>query len=58
MEDNVSRDDFETAVLRNLLEINQILNAMVEFQEKMGEAIELLASEMGYQFSIKEDAEA
>ena len=58
MKDKITREDFETAVLRGLLDINETLKIMVEFQERLGEAIEMLAQEMGYEFNIKEDAKA
>lgn len=58
MAKDVSKEDFETAVLENQLKILSILATIVAFQEKMGEAIAMLAGEMGYSFEIKEDAEA
>ena len=58
MVDEISKDDFETAVLKNQLHMLGILADIVEFQEKLGEAVELLATEMGYQFNTKEEAEA
>jgi len=58
MVEDISREDFEFAVLQGLVEINSTLKTMVEFQERLGDAIEMLAHEMGYEFTIKEDARA
>jgi hypothetical protein len=61
----MDKEDFETAVLRSLLNIQETLTSLsksiellAEFDERLGEAIELLANKMDCQFEIKEDARA
>lgn len=58
MVENISREEFQNAMLTWMGEVNQTLRIIAEFQEKLGEAIEMLAQEMGYEFTIKEDARA
>jgi len=55
MTEDISREDIEIATLKALSDINDSLRTMLEFQERLGEAIEMLAEKMGYEFTIKED---
>ena len=54
----LTREEFEMAVLRTLIEINETLRIMAEFHNRLGEAIEMLAREMGYEFTIQDEATA
>ena len=57
-DEELTRDDFEFAMLKGLCDIQDTLKIMAEFQERLGEAIEMLARAQGYEFTILEDKEA
>ena len=42
-DEELTRDDFEFAMLKGLCDIQDTLKIMAEFQERLGEAIEMLA---------------
>ena len=58
MVEDLNKEDIDAAILKSLLEIQIVLRTMAEFQEQLGAAIEMLAEQLGYEFSVKDDARA